>query len=59
MGRVNIKLEIAKKAAEIKQNDMTGALTIEAALKQAQRNFNRINGLRQIIKTVRGEDDGN
>lgn len=53
----NKKLEIAKKATEMMQNDMTGTLTIEAAVKQAQRNFNRINGLRQIIKAVRGEDD--
>lgn len=61
MGRVNIKLEIAQKAVEIKQNDMTGTLTIEAALKEAQRqakrNINRLNGLHEIIKAVSGEDD--
>lgn len=57
MGNVNIKLKIAKEAAEIKQNDMTGTLTIEAALKQAQRNFNRLEGFHQIIQAIRGEDD--
>lgn len=61
MGRVDINLKISKDAAEIKQNDMTGTLTIEAALKQAKINFekslNRLNGLHEIIKAVRGEDD--
>ena len=57
MNRLNIKLQIAKEATEIKQNDMTGTLTIEAALKQAQRNFNRVKGIHQIIKCVRGEAD--
>ena len=57
MGRIDINLKIAKDTAEIKQNDMTGTLTIEAALKQAKRNFNRINGLHQIIKEIRGEDN--
>lgn len=51
------KLEIAKEAAEIKLNDLTGVLTIEASLRQAQRNFNRLNGLNQIIKNVRGDKD--
>ena len=46
MGRANIKLD-----------DMTGKLTIEAALKQAQRNFNKLHGLHQIIKAIRGEDN--
>lgn len=63
MGRVNIKLEIAKEAAEIKLKDMTGTLTIEASVKeaqrQAQRNLNRLHGLHEIIKAVRGEDDSN
>lgn len=57
----NKKLEIAKEAAEIKLKDMTGALSIEAAVKEAQRqarrNLNRLNGLHQIIKAVRGEVD--
>lgn len=61
MGRVDINLKIFKDAAEIKQNDMTGTLTIEAALKQAKINFeknlNKINGLHEIIKAVRGEKD--
>jgi len=56
MGR-NIKLEIAKEAAEIKLNDTTGTLTIKAALKQAQRNLNKICGLQQIINELRGEDN--
>lgn len=54
---LNTKLEIAKEAAEIKQNDMTGTLTIEAAVKQAQRNLNRLQGWHQIIKAIRGGDD--
>ena len=41
---------------------MTGKLTIDAAIKkaqrQAQRNLNRLHGLHEIIKAVvRGEDD--
>lgn len=51
------KLEIAKETAEIKLNDSTGVLTIEAALRQAQRNFNRLDGPNQIIKNVRGDED--
>lgn len=54
---MNIKLQIAKEAAEIKLNDTTGTLIINAALKQAQRNLNRIDGLQQIIKNLRGEED--
>lgn len=57
---LNIKLEIAKLATEIKQKDMTGTLTIESAVKeaqrQAQRNLNKLHGLREIIKAVRGEE---
>jgi hypothetical protein len=51
------KLEIAKETAEIKLNDPNGVLTIEAALRQAQRDFNRLNGLNQIIKNARGDED--
>lgn len=51
------KLEIAKEAAEIKLNDPTGILSIEAALRQAQRNFNRLNGINQIVKNIRGDKD--
>jgi hypothetical protein len=51
------KLEIAKETAEIKLNDPTGVLTIEASLRQAQRNFNKLKGLNQIIKNVRGDED--
>jgi hypothetical protein len=56
---INMNLEIAKEAAEIKLDDATGTLTIESALNQAQRNFNRLKGLSQIIKAMRGgeEDD--
>ena len=57
MKRMNIKLQIAKDTSELKLNDMSGTLTIEAALKQAKRNFNKINGLHQIIKEIRGEDN--
>lgn len=57
MSGLNIELQIAKEAAEIKLDDMTGTLTIEAAVKQIQRNFNRIHGLQQIINESRGEDD--
>jgi len=57
MRRVNIKLEIAKQAEQIKLEDITGTLTIEAALKQAQRNFNRLHGLQQIINELRGDED--
>lgn len=57
MGRININLEISKKAADIKLEDTTGTLTIEAALKQAQRNFNRVDGIHQIIKALRGDDN--
>ncbi|EKQ56313.1 MULTISPECIES: hypothetical protein [unclassified Clostridium] len=53
----NINLEIAKQAAEIKQNDMTGTLTIEAAVLQAQRNLNKLQGLSGVIKALRGEED--
>ncbi|NRT76342.1 hypothetical protein [Clostridium beijerinckii] len=49
------KLEIAKETAEIKLNDPTGVLTIEAALRQAQ--SNRLDGPNQIIKNVRGDED--
>lgn len=55
----NNELEIAKEAAEIKLNDMTGTLTIEAAVEQVQRNLNKLNGFHQIIKCLRGEDDDN
>ena len=54
---MNIKLQIAKDTSELKLNDMSGTLTIEAALKQAKRNINKINGLHQIIKEIRGEDN--
>lgn len=57
MGMININLEISKKAADIKLEDTTGTLTIEAALKQAQRNFNRVDGIHQIIKALRGDDN--
>lgn len=53
----NVNLEIAKEAAEIKLDDTTGTLTIESALKQAQRNFNRLKGLNQILKAMRGDED--
>lgn len=53
----NMELEIAKEAAEIKLDETTGPLSIESALKQAQRNFNRLKGLSQIIKVTRGEED--
>ena len=35
---INIKLKIAKEAAEIYLNDMTGMLTINAAIKKANKN---------------------
>jgi len=35
---INIKLKIAKEAAEIYLNDMTGMLTINAAIKKATKN---------------------
>lgn len=54
---INIKLEISKEAAEIKLEDPSGLVTIETAIKQAQRNFNRLNALGQIIKELRGEED--
>lgn len=54
---MNINLKIAKEATEIKLNDSTGTLTIEAALRQAKRNFNRTQGLHEIIKAVIGEND--
>ena len=57
MGRSNENLEISKQAAEIKLNDMSGTLTIEAAVKQVQWNINKINGFHQIIKCLRGEED--
>ena len=57
MEDLKIKMQIAKEAAEIKLNDMSGILTIEAALKQAQRNFNKIYALQQIISASRGEED--
>lgn len=57
MDELDINLKIAKDTSEIKLNDMTGTLTIESALKQARRNFNKINALHQIIKEIRGEDN--
>lgn len=57
MDKLNINLKIAKDTSELKLNDMTGTLTIKSALKQAQRNFNKINALHQIIKEIRGEDN--
>lgn len=53
----NKELEIAKEASEIHLKDMTGTLTIDDALRQAERNLNKLNGLHQIIKCLRGEDD--
>lgn len=47
MNKVNINLKIAKDTSELKLNDMTGKLTIEEALRQAKRNFNRAQGLNQ------------
>lgn len=57
MGRIDINLKIAKEATEIKLNDSIGTLTIESALREAKRNFNRAQGLHEIIKAVIGEDD--
>ena len=58
---INIELIISIQAAEIYLNDMTGQLTIEAAIKKAQRNIqrslNKLVGLHEIIKAVSGEDD--
>ncbi|WP_297429602.1 hypothetical protein [Clostridium sp.] len=58
---INIELLIAVKAAEIKLKDMTGTLTIEAATKKAQRqvqrNLNKLDGLHEIIRCLRGEND--
>lgn len=55
---INIELIISIQAAEIYLNDMTGKLTIEAAVKKAQRNIqrnlNRLDGLHEIIKHLRG-----
>lgn len=57
MDRLNINLKIAKDTSELKLDDMTGTLTIEAALKQARRNFNKLHGLQQLITELRGEDN--
>lgn len=58
---IKIELIISIRAAEIYLNDMTGKLTIEAAIKKAnrniQRNLNKLDGLHEIIKYLRGEDD--
>lgn len=58
---INIELIISIQAAEIYLNDMTGKLTIEAAIKKAQNNIqrslNKLVGLHEIIKAVSGEDD--
>lgn len=59
---INIELIISIQAAEIYLNDMTGKLTIEAAIKKAQKNIqrslNKLVGLHEIIKAVSGEDEG-
>lgn len=57
MDKSDVNLKIAKETAEIKLNDTTGTLTIKAALKQAQRNLNKIYGLQQIINELRGGED--
>lgn len=58
---INIELIISIQAAEIYLNDMTGELSIEAAVKTAQKNIqrslNKLVGLHEIIKAVSGEDD--
>lgn len=54
---LNNNLEIAKQAAEIKLDDMSGTLTIDAAVKQVQRNLNRLCAFHEIIKNVRGDYD--
>lgn len=58
---INIELIISIQAAEIYLNDMTGKLTIDAAIKKAQRNIqrslNKLVGLHEIIKAVSGEDE--
>ncbi|AJG98837.1 hypothetical protein LF65_02251 [Clostridium beijerinckii] len=56
-----INLIISIKASDIYLDDMTGTLTIEAAVKEAQRkmqrSLNKVKGLHEIIKCLRGEDD--
>lgn len=54
---LNNELEIARQAAEIKLDDMSGTLTIDAAIEQVQRNLNKISAFHEIIKNVRGEYD--
>jgi hypothetical protein len=58
-----INLIISIKASDIYLDDMTGTLTIEAAVKEAQRkmqrSLNKFNGLHEIIKAVICEDDKN
>lgn len=56
-----INLIISIKASDIYLDDMAGTLTIEAAVKEAQRkmqrSLNKVKGLHEIIKCLRGEDD--
>lgn len=56
-----INLIISIKASDIYLDDMTGTLTIEAAIKESQRkmrrSLNKVKGLHEIIKCLRGEDD--
>ena len=59
MNNLNSNLRISKDASELKLNDMSGTLTIEAALKQAKRNFNRLHGLQQIINELKGDENQN
>lgn len=58
---INIELIISIQAAEMYLNDMTGKLTIDAAIKKAQRNIqrslNKLVGLHERIKAVSGEDE--
>lgn len=58
---INVELIISIQAAEIYLNDMTGKVTIEAAIKKAQKNIqrslNKLVGLHEIIKAVSGKDD--
>lgn len=61
MNSLNINLKIAKDTSELKLNDMTGNLTIEAALRQVKMDFekglNRVTALAEIIKEIEGEDN--
>lgn len=57
MNGMNVNLEIAKEAEQIKLKDTTGLMTIEIALELAKKNLNRLHALNTIIKELRGDKD--